>query len=106
MLLRISAFHSSGITLKFIPTDCEIQIREGFIVDEDEEEEERRHRRRDRKRRRHEQREQEDELLDEEDLDLIGENNPDYRPSVTSEVCNTLLSFTHPSRQKSSPSNT
>lgn len=61
------------------------QIREGFIVDEDEEEEadglEERERRKKKKRPRVE------ELLDEEDLDLIGENNPEWerksQPQVT-----------------------
>ncbi|KAI9840617.1 MAG: Transcription elongation factor spt6, partial [Thelocarpon superellum] len=58
-------------------------IREGFIVDEDEEEpEEREQRRRREKKRRREEREKEEEALDEEDLDLIGENNPDFhRPA-------------------------
>lgn len=57
-----------------------IQIREGFIVDEDEEDdEERRQRRRERKKRRREEREAEDAQLDEEDLDLIGETHPDYQ---------------------------
>ncbi|AEO62269.1 uncharacterized protein THITE_2106254 [Thermothielavioides terrestris NRRL 8126] len=56
------------------------RIREGFIVDEDEEEEaddsEERERRRKKKRRRAER--EEEEQLDEEDLDLIGEANPEW----------------------------
>ena len=55
----------------------ERRIREGFIVDEEEDEDEARERRRARKKRRREERE-EDEGLDEEDLDLIGEINPDF----------------------------
>ncbi|KAL2132805.1 hypothetical protein VTI74DRAFT_3355 [Chaetomium olivicolor] len=56
------------------------RIREGFIVDEDEEEEaddlEERERRKKKKRRRAER--EEEEMLDEEDLDLIGEANPEW----------------------------
>ncbi|KAH9819382.1 hypothetical protein Tdes44962_MAKER05220 [Teratosphaeria destructans] len=48
------------------------KIREGFIVDEDEEDEEEKERRRERRKRRREEKEAEDEMLDEEDLDLIG----------------------------------
>ncbi|GAB7350079.1 hypothetical protein MBLNU459_g0746t1 [Dothideomycetes sp. NU459] len=56
------------------------QVREGFIVDEDEDDdEERRQRRREKRKRRREEREEEDALLDEEDLDLIGETHPDYQ---------------------------
>lgn len=65
------------------------QIREGFIVDEDEEDgggdSDERERRRRRKRRRAE-REQE-EVLDEEDLDLIGENNPEFQRREPTQVC-------------------
>ncbi|KKA18871.1 hypothetical protein T310_7159, partial [Rasamsonia emersonii CBS 393.64] len=62
------------------------EIREGFIVDEDEEElEEREQRRRERKKRRREEREREDEALDEEDLYLIGEHNPDFQPPTGTE---------------------
>ncbi|KAI9684477.1 MAG: Transcription elongation factor spt6 [Trizodia sp. TS-e1964] len=60
-------------------------IREGFIVEEeedDEPEEQRRKRRKDKKRRRAE-RDAEQEILDDEDLDLIGENNPDYLRAET-----------------------
>ncbi|WPH01503.1 transcription elongation factor SPT6 [Acrodontium crateriforme] len=53
------------------------EIREGFIVDEDDEEEARKLRRKERKKRRREEN-LEDEMLDEEDLDLIGETHPDY----------------------------
>ncbi|KAH0132210.1 transcription elongation factor spt6, partial [Aureobasidium melanogenum] len=60
--------------------EAEREIREGFIVDEDEEDdEERRERRREKRKRRREEREAEDALLDEEDLDLIGETHPDYQ---------------------------
>ncbi|KAI9813582.1 MAG: Transcription elongation factor spt6 [Pycnora praestabilis] len=52
-------------------------VREGFIVDEEEEPEERR-RRREKKKRRRAEREEEEAVLDEEDLDLIGEAHPDY----------------------------
>ncbi|KAL2159115.1 hypothetical protein VTH06DRAFT_2874 [Thermothelomyces fergusii] len=57
------------------------RIREGFIVDEDEEEEQEeddseRERRKKKKRRRIER--EEEEQLDEEDLDLIGEANPEW----------------------------
>ncbi|MCJ1307676.1 Transcription elongation factor spt6 [Agyrium rufum] len=54
-------------------------VREGFIVEEDEDEEEERSRRRkERKKRRREEREEEEAGLDEEDLDLIGETNPEF----------------------------
>lgn len=62
-------------------------MREGFIVDEDEEIEDRVERRRERKKRRREEREREDEGLDEDDIYLIGENNPDFELPVPSEVC-------------------
>lgn len=59
--------------------EAEREVREGFIVDEDEDDEEakqrRRERREERKKRRRE--EAEDDVLDDEDLDLIGEINPD-----------------------------
>ncbi|TKA51660.1 Transcription elongation factor spt6, partial [Cryomyces minteri] len=54
-------------------------IREGFIVDEDEDEEEQHRRRREKKKRRRAEREEEEAVLDEEDLDLIGEANPEYQ---------------------------
>jgi len=59
----------------------ERQVREGFIVDEDEDDDEAaRQRRKDRKEERKKRRreEAEEEMLDEEDLDLIGETHPDY----------------------------
>lgn len=66
-----------------------LQIREGFIVDEDEEDEaedsDERERRR-RKKRRRAEREQE-EALDEEDLDLIGEANPEFQRREQTQVC-------------------
>lgn len=63
------------------------QVREGFIVDEDDEEPDERERRRkkDRKRRRAE-REEEEAILDEEDLDLIGEANPEWERKAASQV--------------------
>ncbi|KAI9753498.1 MAG: hypothetical protein M4579_005130 [Chaenotheca gracillima] len=60
-------------------------IREGFIVDEDEEEVEGRERRKHRKKRRRAEREREEEVLDEEDLDLIGENDPAFERRPPSE---------------------
>ncbi|KIN06612.1 hypothetical protein OIDMADRAFT_101289 [Oidiodendron maius Zn] len=55
------------------------KIREGFIIDDEEEEpEERESRRRKEKKRRRAEREEEEAILDEEDLDLIGEANPDW----------------------------
>ena len=67
-----------------------MQIREGFIIDDDEDEPEERERRRkkDRKRRRAE-REEEEAVLDEEDLDLIGEANPEWERKAASQVGNT-----------------
>ncbi|KAK5107078.1 Transcription elongation factor spt6, partial [Cryomyces antarcticus] len=50
-----------------------------FIVDEDEDEEEQHRRRREKKKRRRAEREEEEAVLDEEDLDLIGEANPEYQ---------------------------
>ncbi|KAH8688771.1 putative transcription elongation factor SPT6 [Talaromyces proteolyticus] len=58
-------------------------VREGFIVDEDEEIEERAERRRERKKRRREERERDDVHLDQEDLDLLAEQNPDFQPQTT-----------------------
>ncbi|EER42828.1 conserved hypothetical protein [Histoplasma capsulatum H143] len=66
--------------------EAERAVREGFIVDEDEEIEEREERRRERKRRRQVEREREDEDLDEEDIYLIGENNPELQRALPSEV--------------------
>ena len=55
------------------------EVRRGFIVDSDDEDQETRERRRqEKKKRRREEREEEEAGLDEEDLDLIGENNPDF----------------------------
>lgn len=57
----------------------QLQVQEGFIDDEDEEAEDsdERERRRRRKRRRAER--DEEAQLDEEDLDLIGEANPEFQ---------------------------
>jgi hypothetical protein len=54
--------------------------------DEDEEPEERESRRRKEKKRRRE-REEEEAVLDEEDLDLIGEANPEWERKTTNQVC-------------------
>lgn len=62
------------------------KVREGFIVDEDEEIEERSRSRREKRKRRREEREREDEHLDEEDLYLIGEHNPEFQAPVATEV--------------------
>ena len=62
------------------------QIREGFIVDEDEEEERVRKRRAKKKRRREEREQEEEDILDEEDLDLIGEANPELERRREAEV--------------------
>ncbi|KAF2762407.1 transcription elongation factor-like protein spt6 [Pseudovirgaria hyperparasitica] len=53
------------------------KIREGFIVDEDEYDDDRAARRREKRKRRRAEREEEEAALDEEDLDLIGEANPE-----------------------------
>ena len=59
--------------------EAQEEVRRGFIVDSDDEDEETRERRRqEKKKRRREEREEEEAGLDEEDLDLIGENNPDF----------------------------
>lgn len=62
------------------------QVRKDFIVEDDEEPEERERRRRERKKRRREEREEEEAGLDEEDLDLIGEANPNFERRAPSEV--------------------
>lgn len=64
-------------------TSC--QIREGFIIDDEEEEpenRERRHRHKENKRRRDE----EEAILDEEDLDLIGEAIPEWERKTAAQV--------------------
>lgn len=61
-------------------------MRKDFIVEDDEEPEERERRRRERKKRRREEREEEEAGLDEEDLDLIGEANPNFERRAPSEV--------------------
>lgn len=64
------------------------QVRDGFIVDEDDEEEgdsDEQEKRKKRKRRRVER--EEEELLDEEDLDLIGESNPSWGRAPQPQVC-------------------
>ncbi len=65
-----------------------LQVREGFIIDdEDEEPEERERRRRKDKKRRRAEREEEEAVLDEEDLDLIGEANPEWERKTAAQVC-------------------
>ncbi|KAH6674448.1 SH2 domain-containing protein [Halenospora varia] len=62
-------------------------VREGFIID-DEEDEEPDQRERRRKRERHKkrkEREEEEAALDEEDLDLIGEANPEWERKTTAQ---------------------
>ena len=73
-------------------------MREGFIVDEDEEEEERAQRRREKRKRRREEREREDEHLDEEDLELIGELNPERQSAAAADV---WLPLTRPQKRVS-----
>lgn len=59
--------------------EAEREVREGFIVDEEEDDEEARQRKRERREERKKRRreEAEDDILDDEDLDLIGETHPD-----------------------------
>jgi transcription elongation factor SPT6 len=63
------------------------QVQEGFIDDEDEEaaDSDERERKRRRKRRRAER--DEEAQLDEEDLDLIGEANPEFQSREQPQVC-------------------
>ena len=62
-------------------------VREGFIIDdEDEEPEERERRRKDKRKRRRAEREEEEAVLDEEDLDLIGEANPEWERKAAAQV--------------------
>lgn len=79
---------SSNAQMVYKLTDQYLQIREGFIVDEDEEDDagdsDERERRRRRKRRRAER--DEEAQLDEEDLDLIGEANPDFQSREQTQV--------------------
>ena len=70
-------------TLTYVLTS---QIREGFIVEDEEDDEERERRRKERRKRRREEREEEEAGLDDEDLDLIGEANPELARRVQSEV--------------------
>lgn len=71
------------------------KVREGFIIDDDDEEpDERERRRRKDKKRRRAEREEAEAALDEEDLDLIGEANPEYkRKSLPAQVYFDLLHF-------------
>ncbi|ELR06845.1 Nucleosome remodeling protein [Pseudogymnoascus destructans] len=59
-------------------------VREGFIIDDEEDEEPEARERRRGKRRRAE-REKEEVALDEEDLDLIGEANPEWQAKTTTD---------------------
>jgi len=63
-----------------------LQVREGFIVEDDDEAPEAKERRRqERKKRRREERDDQEEGLDEEDLDLIGEANPEFERRIPTE---------------------
>jgi transcription elongation factor SPT6 len=64
-----------------------VQVREGFIIDEDEEDEQDRATRRREKRKRRRERDEEEAALDEEDLDLIGEANPEFEQRAPTQVC-------------------
>lgn len=69
---------------------------DGFIVgDDDEDLEERERRKQEKKKRRREEREEEEAGLDEEDLDLIGEANPEIERRSTSEVVRVSPEFLH-----------
>lgn len=72
--LSCSVLANPQLTLQF-----QSQVQEGFIDDEDEDvdDSDERERRRRRKRRRAER--DEEAQLDEEDLDLIGEANPEFQ---------------------------
>jgi transcription elongation factor SPT6 len=65
--------------------EAEREIREGFIVDEDEDDEDTKQRKRERReeRRKRRREEAEDDILDDEDLDLIGETHPDREGQPT-----------------------
>jgi transcription elongation factor SPT6 len=65
--------------------EAEREIREGFIVDEDEDDEDAKQRKRERReeRRKRRREEAEDDILDDEDLDLIGETHPDREGQQT-----------------------
>ena len=75
-----SPFNSGTYT--YLP----LQVREGFIVEDEEEPEERERRKREKKKRRRAEREEEEADLDEEDLDLIGEAIPGFERRAPSEV--------------------
>ena len=60
-------------------------VREGFIVEDEEEPEERERRKQERRKRRREEREEDEVGLDEEDLDLIGEANPEFERRAPAE---------------------
>lgn len=74
--------------------------------DEDEEPDDRERRRRRDKKRRRAQREEEEEHLDEEDLDLIGEANPEWERRTAAQVCHHLPNLVYPgvTNQNHSPS--
>ncbi|KAL4783925.1 transcription elongation factor spt6 [Aspergillus varians] len=78
-------------------------VREGFIVDEDEEEEDRAQRRREKRKRRREEREREDEHLDEEDLELIGELNPELQSTAVADSKFKRLKRGHKDRDSRQP---
>lgn len=68
-----------------------LQVREGFIIEDDEDEEAEARERRRRKKRNRAEREQEEAALDEEDLDLIGEANPEWERKAAAQVCYKVL---------------
>ncbi|EHK96165.1 Nucleic acid-binding protein [Glarea lozoyensis ATCC 20868] len=61
------------------------KIRDGFIIDDDEDEVDASRGRRHRKERKKRSRDEEEAALDEEDLDLIGEANPEWERKTTSQ---------------------
>jgi hypothetical protein len=68
-----------------------LQVREGFIIDDDEEELDDRDRKsRGGKKRQRAVREEEEAVLDEEDLDLIGEANPEWERKASSQVSSSI----------------
>ncbi|RJE26688.1 hypothetical protein PHISCL_01012 [Aspergillus sclerotialis] len=84
--------------------DAARAVQEGFIVDEDEEDEASAERRMERKKRRREEREREEEHLDEEDLELIGEHNPAFKPPAATESKFKRLKRGHKDRDHRQPS--
>ncbi len=61
-------------------------VREGFIIDDEDEEPDEGERRRKREKKRRRAQREEEEVLDDEDLDLIGEAVPEWDRQATNEV--------------------